>query len=247
VYQAGYFDQPHLIRSLTRRIGQTPAEVVRGHRQLSFLYKTEALFGHRMMRVNAGESTLMGRIIVTEFVSLDGVMEAPGGGEGYKHAGWTFEISRGEEGNQFKLKETFDSEALLLGRVTYEGFAQAWPSREGEFADKFNGMPKYVVSSTLKQAEWNNSTILHGDLTEEITKLKKKVTGNIVVHGSAQLVQTLLANDLIDELRLMVFPIILGSGKKLFGPLDQTKSMKLISSQTVGAGVEVLIYEPKRA
>jgi dihydrofolate reductase len=131
----------------------------------------------------------MGRIIVTEFVSLDGVMEAPGGGEDYKHVGWTFEINRGEEGNKFKIKETSDSEALLLGRVTYEGFAKAWPSREGEFADKFNRMPKYVISSTLKKADWNNSTILSGDVIEEITKLKKKLKGNIVVHGSAQLVQ----------------------------------------------------------
>ncbi|HEY2799378.1 MAG TPA: dihydrofolate reductase family protein [Chthoniobacterales bacterium] len=189
----------------------------------------------------------MGRIIVTEFVSLDGVMEAPGGGEDYKHAGWTFEINRGEEGNKFKIKETSDSEALLLGRITYEGFAKAWPSREGEFADKFNSMPKYVVSATLKKADWNNSTILSGDVTEEITKLKKKLNGNIVVHGSAQLVQGLVANDLIDELRLMVFPVILGSGKKLFGGMDEKKSMKLISSQTVGDGVGILIYEPKQA
>jgi len=186
----------------------------------------------------------MGRIIVTEFVSLDGVIEAPGGGEDYKHAGWTFTINRGEEGNHFKLKETFDSEALLLGRVTYEGFAGAWPSREGDFADKFNSMPKYVVSSTLKKAEWNNSTILNGNVTEEITNLKKKLKGNIVVHGSARLVQALVANDLMDELRLMVFPVILGSGKKLFTEMDQKKSMKLIRSQTVGDGVEILIYQP---
>jgi dihydrofolate reductase len=188
----------------------------------------------------------MGRIIVTEYVSLDGVMEAPGGGEDYKHAGWTFAINRGEEGNKFKLKETFDSEALLLGRVTYEAFARAWPSMQGEFADKFNSMPKYVVSSTLKKAEWNNSTILNGDATGEITKLKKKLKGDIVVHGSARLVQTLVANDLLDELRLMVFPVILGSGKKLFGERDEKKSMTLISSQKVGDGVEILIYEPKQ-
>src|SRR5260221_3248278 len=140
----------------------------------------------------SGESTPMGRIIVTEYVSLDGVMEAPGGGEDYKHAGWTFEINRGEEGDRFKLKETLDSEALLLGRVTYEGFARAWPSRNGEFADKLNSMPKYVVSSTLKKADWNNSTILNGDVTEEITKLKKELKGNIVIHGSAQLAQALV-------------------------------------------------------
>lgn len=186
----------------------------------------------------------MGRIIVTEFVSLVGVIEAPGGGEDYKHAGWTFKIDRGEEGNQFKLKETFDSEALLLGRVTYEAFAGSWPSREGDFADKFNSMPKYVVSSTLKKAYWNNSTILKDNVTEEITRLKEKLRGDIVVHGSARLVQCLVANDLIDELRLMVFPVILGSGKRLFAEMDQKKSMKLMSSQTVGDGVEILIYEP---
>ena len=134
---------------------------------------------------------------------------------------------------------------MLLGRVTYEGFAKAWPSREGELADKFNRMPKYVISSTLKKADWNNSTILSGDVTEEITKLKKKLNGNIVVHGSAQLVQALVANDLINELRLMVFPVILGSGKKLFDEMNGKKSMKLINSQTVGDGVAILIYEPK--
>jgi dihydrofolate reductase len=187
----------------------------------------------------------MGRIIVTEYVSLDGVMEAPGGGEDYKHAGWTFAIRRGEEGDAFKVKETFDSEALLLGRVTYEGFAKAWPTMKGEFADKFNSMPKYVVSSTLKHADWNNSTILSGNVTEEVARLKKTLNGNIVVHGSARLVQALAANDLIDELRLMVFPIILGSGKKLFGDMNDKKSMTRISSQTVGDGVEILIYEPK--
>src|SRR5437867_5060215 len=135
----------------------------------------------------------MAKIIVTEFVSLDGVMEDPGGAEDFKYGGWTFEIDRGE-GDQFKLDETMESDALLLGRVTYEGFAAAWPSREGEFADKFNAMPKYVVSSTLDAADWNNSTILNGNVTEEITKLKKKLKGNIVVHGSAQLVQALVAN-----------------------------------------------------
>jgi dihydrofolate reductase len=198
------------------------------------------------LSLSAEELAQMGRIIVTEFVSLDGVIEAPGGGEGYKHAGWTFAIKRGEEGDKFKLEETFDSEALLLGRVTYEGFAGAWPKLDGEFADKFNTMPKYVVSSTLKKAEWNNSTILNGDVSSEVAKLKRTLKGNIVVHGSARLVQALLANDLIDELRLMVFPVILGSGKKLFGEMDEKHSMKLTSSRTVGDGVQILIYEPAR-
>jgi dihydrofolate reductase len=186
----------------------------------------------------------MGRVIVTEFVSLDGVMEAPGGGEHYKHAGWTFTINRGEDGDAFKLEETLDSEALLLGRVTYEGFARAWPSMKNVFADKFNSMPKYVVSSTLKKADWNNSTILTGDVAGEVTKLKQMLKGNIVVHGSGQLVQALIASDLIDELRLMVFPVILGSGRKLFGEMGDKKPMKRISSRTVGDGVEILVYAP---
>jgi dihydrofolate reductase len=188
----------------------------------------------------------MGRIVITEFVSLDGVMEAPGGGEDYEHAGWTFEIDRGAEGDKFKLDETFASEALLLGRVTYDGFAAAWPSVENEFADKFNSMPKYVVSSTLETAEWNNSTVLSGDVAEEVAKLKQEHDGDIVVHGSARLVQALIEHDLVDELRLMVFPVVLGSGKRLFGETTDKKRLRLTDSKTVGDGVEILIYEPVR-
>src|SRR5437879_4554142 len=152
----------------------------------------------------------MGKIVVTEFSSLDGVVEDPGGAENFKYGGWSFEISRGDEGDEFKLDEGFASEALLLGRVTYEGFAAAWPSMEGEFADKFNNMPKYVVSSTLKEPEWNNSTVLKGDVAEEVAKLREEVDGEISVAGSAQLVQTLIEHDLADELRLMVYPVALG-------------------------------------
>jgi dihydrofolate reductase len=185
----------------------------------------------------------MGRIVVTEFVSLDGVMEAPGGGEDFKYGGWSFEISRGEEGDKFKLDETLETEALLLGRVTYEGFAAAWPSREGEFADKFNAMPKYVVSSTLEQPEWNNSTVLKGDIAEEVAKLKQEQEGDIVVHGSARLVQTLLEDDLVDEVRLMVFPVVLGAGKRLFGDTSDKKPLRLVDSKMVGDGVAILVYE----
>jgi dihydrofolate reductase len=185
----------------------------------------------------------MGRIVVTEFVSLDGVMEDPGGSEDFKHGGWSFEFNRGEEGNKFKLDETLDTEALLLGRVTYEGFADAWPSREGEFADKFNNMPKYVVSSTLKDPEWNNSTVLDGDVAESVAKLRDEQDGDVVVHGSAQLVQTLLDQDLVDELRLMVFPVVLGSGKRLFGETSDKKGLRLADSRTVGDGVAILVYE----
>jgi dihydrofolate reductase len=186
----------------------------------------------------------VGRIIVTEFVSLDGVMEAPGGGEEFKHGGWTFEINRGEEGDKFKLDETLDSDALLLGRVTFEGFAAAWPSREGEFADKFNSMPKYVVSSTMEEPGWDNSTVLTGDLADEVGKLKQEHGGDIVVHGSAQLVQALLERDLVDELRLMVFPVVLGSGKRLFGETDDKKPLRLVDSKMVGDGVAILVYQP---
>jgi dihydrofolate reductase len=189
----------------------------------------------------------MGRIVVTEFVSLDGVVEAPGGGEDFKHAGWSFEIERGPEGNAFKLDETMSSEALLLGRVTYEGFAAAWPSREGEFADKFNNMPKYVVSSTLEAPEWNNSTVLSGDVAQQVTKLKQEQDGDIVVHGSPRLVQTLLEDDLVDELRLMVYPVVLGSGKRLFGETSDKKTLRLVDSKVVGGGVLILVYQPARA
>jgi dihydrofolate reductase len=188
----------------------------------------------------------VGRIVVTEFVSLDGVMEDPGGSENFAQGGWSFKISRGDEGDKFKLDETFASEALLLGRVTYEGFAEAWPSREGEFADKFNSMPKYVVSSTLDQPEWNNSTVLKGDVVEEVGKLRQEQDGDIVVHGSARLVQTLIEHDLVDELRLMVYPVVLGSGKRLFGDTSDKKPLRLVDSKVVGDGVAILIYEPRR-
>jgi dihydrofolate reductase len=188
----------------------------------------------------------VGRIIVTEFVSLDGVMEDPGGSEDFKYGGWSFEFSRGDEGDKFKLDETFDSAALLLGRATYEGFAEAWPSRDGEFADRFNSMPKYVVSSTLKDPEWTNTTVLAGDVEQAVTKLKDEVDGNIVVHGSAQLAQTLLELDLVDEVRLMVFPVVLGAGKRFFGETSDKKPLRLSDSKIVGDGVAILIYEPAR-
>jgi dihydrofolate reductase len=186
----------------------------------------------------------VGRIVVTEFVSLDGVMEAPGGGEDFRHGGWSFEINRGDEGDKFKLDETMSSEALLLGRRTYEGFAAAWPSRDGEFADKFNTMPKYVVSSTLEDPEWNNSTVLKGDVEKEVAKLRREKDGDIVVHGSARLVQTLVEHDLVDEFRLMVFPVVLGGGKRLFGETSDKKPLRLVDSKIVGDGVAILTYQP---
>jgi dihydrofolate reductase len=183
----------------------------------------------------------MAKLIVTEFVSLDGVMEDPGGAEDFKYGGWTFEIDRGE-GDKFKLDETMESDALLLGRKTYEGFAAAWPSREGELADKFNTMPKYVVSSTLENPEWNNTTVVKGDVVEAVKKLKQEQNGTIVVHGSGRLAQTLIENDLVDQLNLMVFPVVLGSGKRLFGDTSDKKRLELKESRTVGDGVLILIY-----
>ena len=187
----------------------------------------------------------MGKIVVTEFVSLDGVMEAPGG-EDFKYPGWSFEFDRGDEGNQFKMDEVLESEALLLGRKTYEGFAAAWPSREGDFADKFNNMPKYVVSSTLKDPEWNNTTVLDGDVVDAVAKLKQEVDGDIYVHGSCQLAQTLIEHDLVDELHLMVFPVVLGTGKRLFGDTSDKKPLSLTDSKTVGEGVAILVYQASR-
>ncbi|HYY34147.1 MAG TPA: dihydrofolate reductase family protein [Gaiellaceae bacterium] len=188
----------------------------------------------------------MGDIVVTEFVSLDGVMEDPGGAENFKYGGWSVEISRGEEGDRFKLDETMASDALLLGRVTYEGFAAAWPSREGEFADRFNSMPKYVVSSTLSDPGWTNSTVISGDLPGEVARLKEKYEHDIVVHGSARVVQALVDEDLVDEMRLMVFPVVLGTGKRLFGETANKKPLDLVDSRIVGDGVAILTYRSAR-
>jgi dihydrofolate reductase len=188
----------------------------------------------------------MGKLVVTEFVSLDGVMQAPGG-EDFKYPGWTFDFDRGEDGNQFKLDETLETDALLIGRVTYESFAGAWPSREGEFADKFNSMPKYVVSSTLEDPEWNNTTVLKGDAVASASKLKQDIEGIVQVPGSLRLVQALTEADLVDELHLMVFPVVLGTGRRLFGETSEKSDWRLTEAKPVGPdGVLVLIYERAR-
>ena len=184
----------------------------------------------------------MGKIVITEFISLDGVVEDPGGSEDFKYGGWSFELSRGEEGDKFKLDETMGSDALLLGRTTYEGFADAWPKRDGEFADKFNNMPKYVVSSTLTDPDWTNTIVIDGDLADAVAKIRAEHEGDIVVHGSAQLSQALLEQDLVDELRLMVYPVVLGAGKRLFGETSDKKTLKLVESQPVGDGIVILVY-----
>jgi dihydrofolate reductase len=185
----------------------------------------------------------MGKLVVTEFVSVDGVFEDPGGAESYEHGGWTFEYDRGEDGNRFKLDELQEAQVQLLGRKTYEGFAAAWPSREGPFADKLNSDRKVVVSSTLTNPEWQNTTVLSGDVVEEISKLKDETDGVILVAGSGTLVGTLLAADLVDELRLMVFPTILGRGERLFPDGIDRLKLKLAESRTVGPdGVQIQIY-----
>lgn len=185
----------------------------------------------------------MGRIVVTEHISVDGVVEAPSGMERFERVGWKDAFKRSPEGEKFKLDETMASDALLLGRVTYDGFAPVWPHYQGEFADKFNTMPKYVVSSTLQNPEWNNTTVLRGDIVEEITKLKQQYERDIVVHGSPQLAQTLIEHDLVDALHLLVYPVIVGAGKRLFSETSDTKRLRLTEARTVGDGIHILIYE----
>jgi dihydrofolate reductase len=185
----------------------------------------------------------MGKVVVSQFISLDGVIEDPGGAEEFDRGGWAFKFDRGPEGDKFKLDEVMASEVLLLGRVTYEGFAEAWPSRSGDFADKINGMPKYVVSATLKDPEWNNSTVIGGDVAEAVARLRQDVDGDILVNGSVQLVQTLMEHDLVDEYRLMVFPTILGAGKRLFGETSHAAALRLVDAKPAGETL-ILVYEP---
>jgi dihydrofolate reductase len=185
----------------------------------------------------------MGKVVVSQFITVDGVVEDPGGAEDFERGGWAFQFERGAEGDGFKMDEVMAAGALLLGRVTYEGFAAAWPSRTGEFADKFNTMPKYVVSSTLEHAKWDNTTVLADELPGAVARVRAAHAGNVVVHGSAQLVQGLVEHDLVDEIRLMVFPVVLGTGKRLFGVTSDTRRLGLARAQTVGDGVVILVYE----
>ena len=193
----------------------------------------------------------MGKLVVTEFITLDGVIEAPGGGSEFEHSGWSFTFNRGDEGDRFKLDELEAAEVQLLGRVTYDGFAKAWPSitdAQG-FGEKMNAMPKYVVSTTLTDADadWNNSTVIREDVVGQVSRLKEQVAGDILVAGSARLVQTLAEHDLVDEYRLMVFPIVLGSGQRLFGDRTPRTVLRLLDSTPLGPdGVFVLTYAPVR-
>jgi dihydrofolate reductase len=204
------------------------------------------IFGGRGRLIGTHEQEeTVSKIVVSQFVTLDGVFEDPGGSENHEHGGWALQIERGPEGDKFKLDEVMSSDALLLGRVTYEGFAAAWPSREGEFADKLNTMPKYVVSTTLGEPTWNNTTVIADDVAGKVATLKAQEGGNILVNGSGQLVKTLMDHDLVDEYRLMVFPIVLGSGRRAFADGVGMKKLRLAEAKPVGPdGVVILIYHP---
>ncbi len=186
----------------------------------------------------------MRRIVVSEFLTLDVVMQDPGGSEGFDRGGWAFQFKRGPEGDQFKLDELMAADAMLLGRVTYQGFAEAWPSRTGEFADKMNGMTKHVVSTTLKTADWSNSTILSSGVVDGLRKIKSQAGRDILVAGSGTLVQTLMQNALVDEYRLMIYPVVLGKGTRLFKDGYAQLPLQLVAASTVGEGIQTMVFHP---
>jgi dihydrofolate reductase len=188
----------------------------------------------------------MGKIVVSENVSLDGVVQDPAGDEGFSRGGWVGLIAAREDVAKVALDEALAAEAFLLGRRSYEWLAARWPSRSGELADRLNSLPKYVVSSTLEDPDWNNSTVLKGDVVDEVSKLKQELSGEIVVAGSFQLLRTLMEHDLVDELRLKVFPVVLGAGERLFGETSDTKAVRLVASQTLGDGIAFLTHEVVR-
>jgi dihydrofolate reductase len=190
----------------------------------------------------------MGKIVISENVSLDGVIQDPTGEEGFRLGGWFAQIGDKdrEAWAQVELDEALGAEALLLGRRSYEFFAARWASRSGEWADRLNSLPKYVVSSTLEDPDWNNSTVLTGDVVNEVSKLKQRVNGDIVVYASGQLAHTLIEHDLVDELRLMIYPFVLGAGERLFGETSDKKPMRLVNTRTVGDGLAFLTYQPVR-
>jgi dihydrofolate reductase len=188
----------------------------------------------------------MGKIVMSDNVSLDGVVEDPAGDEGFRVGGWVGVIARHPELAKFTLDEALGAEALLLGRRSYEWFAGRWPSRSGDLADRLNSMPKFVVSSSLQHPAWNNSTVLGGDVVQEVSKLKQELHGEIQVPASFQLTRTLIEHDLVDELRLKIFPVVLGAGERLFGETSDKKSLHLLHSQTLGDGLALLTYEVVR-
>jgi dihydrofolate reductase len=188
----------------------------------------------------------MGRIVMSENVSLDGVIEDPAGDEGFRRGGWVGLLAGREELARVALEEALGAEALLLGRRTYEWLASRWPSRSGELADRLNSLPKYVVSATLEDPAWNNSTVLKGDVVNEVSTLREELNGEIVVPGSFQLLRTLIEHDLVDELRMKIFPVVLGAGERLFAETSDRKSMRLIGTDSLGDGIVFLTYEPVR-
>jgi dihydrofolate reductase len=185
-----------------------------------------------------------GRIVVSDNVSLDGVIQDPAGDEGFARGGWVGLIMDRPELSKLALDEALGAEAMLMGRRTYEWFSARWPSRTGPLADRLNGMPKYVVSSTLAQPDWHNSTVLRGDLLDEVAKLKRELTGDIVVPASFRIVRALMERDLVDELRLKVFPIVLGAGERLFGETSGKKAMRLVDARTLDGDTAFLTYKP---
>jgi dihydrofolate reductase len=190
----------------------------------------------------------MGKIVITTNVSLDGVVQDPDGEEGFKLGGWFGQFGGKdlEQWAEVETDEALRAEALLLGRRSEEWFATRWASRTGEWADRLNSMPKYVVSSTLTEPRWRNSTVLKGDVVDEVSKLKQQIAGEILVYASYQLERALIEHDLVDELRLVVFPVVLGAGERLFGPTGDKKPMRLVSAQTIGDGLAFLTYQPVR-
>jgi dihydrofolate reductase len=185
----------------------------------------------------------MGKIVISENVSLDGVIQDPAGDEGFTRGGWVGRIATLPEVAKVTLDEALGTEALLLGRRSYKWFAARWPSRSGELADRLNSLPKYVVSSTLEDPDWNNSTVLKGDVVNEVSKLKQELNGEIHVPASFQLARKLIEHDLVDELRLKIFPVVLGAGERLFGETSDKKPLRLVNTRTVGDGVVILTYE----
>ena len=185
----------------------------------------------------------MGTIIVSDNVTLDGVIQDPAGDEGFRVGGWVGLIKDSPELNQLALDEAVAAEALLLGRRSYEWLAARWPSRSGELADRLNSMPKYVVSSTLEEPAWNNSTVLEGDALDEVTRLKQELDGEILVPASFQLLRTLMEHDLVDKLRLKLFPVVLGAGERLFGETSDKRPVRLVDNQTLADGIAILTYE----
>ncbi len=185
----------------------------------------------------------MGKIVISENVTLDGVIQDPAGDEGFRHGGWVGLIKDRPQLTKLTLDEAMGTAALLLGRRSYEWFAARWPSRSGELADRLNSLPKYVVSSTLEEPKWSNSTVLNGDVLTEVAKLKHEFNGDIVVPASFQLVRTLMEHDLVDDLRLKIFPVVLGAGERLFGETSDKKPMRLVRAQTVEGDVAYLTYQ----